>query len=557
MMIINHLIFNRIVRVTALALFLALLFALLQACGDGGDDGGGGDNGDPDAGKTSACLTDNQDYVNSNYTDVNITPSHGGQLYDKWWAAAAVAEPGPSDHDMWTDRANNPLNTSTGSDTYRCKECHGWDYKGASGAYGPGSSHYTGFPGIDGVKGGQAANVFCAIWGGTGLGTGQDERHSFNTSTTGMSQRDVLAITKFILAVGSKGLVDTDEFINSSNQALGNATAGETVYTTDAGCGNTSCHGANGDNNLDGHLMGELATENPWEVLHKIRYGNPGSVMPSFIDDRTSAVLTETQIKDVLAYVQTMSGSSGGGDGTVTGDVARGGQLYDKWWVVTTPPDGFDPNTINPLFTTIVNTNPVLNIQTPADLTTTWRCKHCHGWDYAGKDGAYNSSSSNFTGVKGLLDVVDRPADELRALISDSQQGEHAWGANGYLSDQDIEDLVAFIKNGVVDSKDDISLSTKKVKVYDEDNGLYLYQNIQLDQGGIFTGICKTCHGVSGNAAPPEGEAVQLGPLALDNPWEVLHKIRFGQPGTAMPQLYNSRSLQDAVDILGYVQTLP
>ena len=40
------------------------------------------------------------------------------------------------------------------------------------------------------------------------------------------------------------------------------------------------------------------------------------------------------------------------------------------------------------------------------------------------------------------------------------------------------------------------------------------------------------------------------------NPWEALHKIRNGQPGQPMPVL-RVLPLQDMVDILAYVQTLP
>ena len=491
------------------------------------------------SGGTSACATENQDFVNANILTADI--KRGGQLYDKWWVTASQAEP-MADHAMWADRQTNPQNTTSLSGTWRCKECHGWDYKGANGAYAQGSSHYTGFTGIDGASGKAAVSVFCSIWDGTGA----DQRHAFNTNTTGMTKNDVLAITRFITAPGDQGLVETNDYINSSKVAIGDATAGQTVFTNQAGCGSVSCHGADGDSNMGGHLLGELANDNPWEVLHKIRYGHPGSVMPSFIAD-TNNILSTTQIKNVLAYAQTLPGSGG----TVTGDVARGGQLFDKWWVVTADPND-TPNGVNPLFTTILNANPTLNIQTPTDVTTTWRCKHCHGWDYAGKDGAYGPASSNFTGVKGLIDVVNRPADELRALISNSQQGEHAWSQ--YLSTQDIEDLVAFVKNGIVDTSDIISRSTKLVKVYDQANGQYLYNEVPQ---GAFTGICAICHGTDGRAAPPSGTVVLLGPLALDNPWEVLHKTRFGQPGTAMPKLYNSYSIQDAVDILGYVQTLP
>jgi len=61
--------------------------------------------------------------------------SRGGQLYDEWWKVTGAEAP-TSSHPVW---ATQSTNTRTGEDTWRCKECHGWDYLGAEGAYGSGS----------------------------------------------------------------------------------------------------------------------------------------------------------------------------------------------------------------------------------------------------------------------------------------------------------------------------------------------------------------------------------------------------------------------------------
>ena len=39
----------------------------------------------------------------------------------------------------------------------------------------------------------------------------------------------------------------------------------------------------------------------------------------------------------------------------------------------------------------------------------TWRCKECHGWDYAGKDGAYGSGDHR-TGIVGVLGTAMTPS---------------------------------------------------------------------------------------------------------------------------------------------------
>ena len=52
------------------------------------------------------------------------TIAHGGRLYDKWWAEIEAPEP-TEDNPLW---ALQTTNTRSGSTTWRCKECHGWDY---------------------------------------------------------------------------------------------------------------------------------------------------------------------------------------------------------------------------------------------------------------------------------------------------------------------------------------------------------------------------------------------------------------------------------------------
>ena len=51
-----------------------------------------------------------------------------------------IEKPAPSgDHPMWARRPDAEANSRSGADTWRCKECHGWDYKGKDGAYAKGS----------------------------------------------------------------------------------------------------------------------------------------------------------------------------------------------------------------------------------------------------------------------------------------------------------------------------------------------------------------------------------------------------------------------------------
>jgi hypothetical protein len=90
------------------------------------------------------------------------SPGRGGQLYDRWWSVLGVDAPA-GDQPLW---ATQTTNTRSGVDTWRCKECHGWDYKGKDGAYGSGS-HATGFPGVMGMAGKDPNEVLAILKGST------------------------------------------------------------------------------------------------------------------------------------------------------------------------------------------------------------------------------------------------------------------------------------------------------------------------------------------------------------------------------------------------------
>ena len=76
--------------------------------------------------------------------------------------------------------------------------------------------------------------------------------------------------------------------------------------------------------------------------------------------------------------------------------------------------------------------------------------------------------------------------------------------------------------------------------------------------GKSFQSVCITCHGVDGREINFKSKRFPeyVGTVCKKNPWEGLHKIRFGQPGVGMVALANQH-IQFTVDILAYCQTLP
>ncbi len=214
--------------------------------------------------------------------------------------------------------------------------------------------------------------------------------------------------------------------------------------------------------------------------------------------------------------------------------IARGGAMYDKWWKVAEGAN--EPTEDQPLW--------FLQSTNTRSGSTTWRCKECHGWDYRGRDGAY-SSGSHYTGFPGVYGAgTTTTKDQLLQIMKGGNDARHDFSA--VLGEEALQDIVSFLSEGLIDETRYIDYSTRKVVGADLTNGKQL-----------FDGTCAACHGSNGRMLKFDDVKV-VGTLANDNPWETLHKIRFGHPGTPMPRtLELGWSTQDVVDVLGYAQTLP
>lgn len=221
-----------------------------------------------------------------------------------------------------------------------------------------------------------------------------------------------------------------------------------------------------------------------------------------------------------------------------TASIARGGLLYDEWWKVVGASEPKDDQALWALQTT--------NSLTGAD---TWRCKECHGWDYKGKDGAYGSGSHK-TGFAGVWDAAQlKAADELVAVLQGSSNPKHDFST--LLQPTDLTDATNFLKYGLVDVSKYVDYATKQPIGGDAARGK-----------SMFDGLCAACHGPDGKKLNfgTEAEPEYVGTLAKDNPSEFLHKARVGQPGSNPPMpstLVLGWTMQQVVDVLSYVQTLP
>ncbi len=452
--------------------------------------------------------------------DEEANAVRGGQIYDTWWTAIAGGEEehmegeeeehahemsGPEeDHPLW---ATQSTNTRSGADTWRCKECHGWDYLGADGAYGSGS-HFTGFPGVMAASSKSVDEVIAALSGGT------NPDHDFSTV---MDEHDLADLAAFI----TTSLIDDSELLNADKNSNGDASNGETLYggvcvLCHGPAGNAINFGAIGDAEFIGHVAGD----NPWEFIHKVRFGQPGWPMPSAIGNGWS----NQDVADVLAYAETL---------TTDAALSQGGQLYDKWWEAL----GIEAPEGDQALWATQSTN-------TRSGTDTWRCKECHGWDYMGADGVYGSGS-HATGFPGVLGAAAMSSDEALGWLNGTANADHDF--SGMMDEAALNALVVFLQQEATDIS--AYVGADGVVNGDPRNGR-----------DLFGETCAACHGVDGRTMNfgSADEPEFVGTIAADNPWEFFHKGSFGQPGEPMPMgMALGWTMQDIADVLAYAQTLP
>jgi thiosulfate dehydrogenase len=208
--------------------------------------------------------------------------------------------------------------------------------------------------------------------------------------------------------------------------------------------------------------------------------------------------------------------------------VSRGGQLYDAWWAVIEADEPQDTHRAYPA-------------DGKQSGSATWRCKECHGWDYKGVDGAYGGGSHR-TGIKGIRDMAGVDPERIHEILMDETHGF----TEEMMPDSALRKIALFVSLGQIDMDRFIDRATKKAHG-DPQRGAQFFQT-----------ICANCHGFDGKVMNfgSDDDPEYVGTVASDNPWEALHKIRFGQPGVGMVSL-SVLSVEQQVDILSYAQTLP
>ncbi len=200
--------------------------------------------------------------------------ARGGRLYDKWFKVVGADKPAAT-HPSYPSAGKKK-----GDATWRCKDCHGWDYMGKDGAYAKGS-HFSGIPGVSGKAGADPAAIVAVL---------KDKTHALAGE---MDDGDFQDLALFV----SKGQVDMDKYIDRATKApKGDKVAGKAYFETIC----IGCHSIDGTKPKDmenplGKQMG-----NPWEVMHKILNGQPDEKMPAL------RALDRQVTVDIMAHLTTL-----------------------------------------------------------------------------------------------------------------------------------------------------------------------------------------------------------------------------------------------------------
>ncbi|CCQ73752.1 hypothetical protein [Magnetospira sp. QH-2] len=192
--------------------------------------------------------------------------SRGGKLYDDW--AKEIDRRFPEDpHPSFP----TGVEIAVGSNTWRCVECHGWDYKGNNGIRG-----------IRNLAGAHPLAIEKIL---------TDETHRMDDF---LKHKDMTDLANFI----SQGQVEVNEFIDpTSKKAKGNKDTSPEYFLTLC----ATCHGEDGRAIRTMPPLGRVADNSPWKVLHRMFHGHPGDYMPAW-----QASMPPTIAKDVLAKLQTL-----------------------------------------------------------------------------------------------------------------------------------------------------------------------------------------------------------------------------------------------------------
>jgi mono/diheme cytochrome c family protein len=483
---------------------------------------------------------------------------NGGTMYDKFW----TPETG------WNQSDPNLATFNNFSDFFRCKQCHAWDRKGNTASY-IGRAPRTTRPNVSSVNLIEHAEhhtpqeLFDELSSSVGRRSVSADLSTYDpatNSTVGDQMPDLSEImtdeqiwdlvkflkeevndTELLYDVSTTGTYPTGSVTYSNIGMGGDATNGDAIYAADCAV----CHGADGRLIVvDGEFtVGSFLRSKPYEVQHKVKFGQPGTAMGSLVTDIDDILDLYAALTDETKYPDPASELASG---------INGGTMYDKFWTPETGWDQSDPN-----------------LATFNSFSNFFRCKQCHAWDRLGNAASYigrapsttrpNVFSLNLKAATAAMDEQElfdalwsstgrRPVTaDLSTYdpVTNSTVGDQMPDLSDIMTEEQVWDLVKFLKEEAIDT--DLLYDFSTLGTYP--TGSITYSNIGAggnasNGDAVYTANCAACHGSDGRLILVDG-SFSVGSFLRAKPYEVHHKVKFGQPGTAMGSL-----LTDVGDIL-------
>lgn len=188
----------------------------------------------------------------------------GGRLYDNWSIESKERQPPHLNPAFKTKQVR-----VVAADTWRCVECHGWDYKGKHGVAG-----------IRSRQNGDPAAIVAVL---------KDANHGYEDL---LHESDRTDLANFI----SSGQTDMQKLVESARRAKTATGSSEKIFATVC----ATCHGLDGTRLREVPPLGDSARQRPHEVLHVVLNGHPGGNMPALRE------INQKTIMDILAHIQAL-----------------------------------------------------------------------------------------------------------------------------------------------------------------------------------------------------------------------------------------------------------
>jgi len=214
-------------------------------------------------------------------------PMRGGRLYAAWDNLVDSELPQET-HPLWPTNSAGDFPVRY---TWRCINCHGWDYMGSRSRSTLTVNRSMGYPDLFGMVNKPEEDILPSL---TGKITSE---HDFSAYLEEDDLRDLAAFLSSELTLPDF-IADWDTF-----QAQGTLEVGEQKFGEIC----ASCHGQEGEKinlNTDQNpiFLGDMAWTNPWRIAHIIRFGHLNTRVPP---GELYGVPFSQQI-DILAYIQTL-----------------------------------------------------------------------------------------------------------------------------------------------------------------------------------------------------------------------------------------------------------